>query len=155
MAQVVRCPTCGSRYMAEEAQLGTQLLCTECNTMFVAHSSAAPDEPPSPVGIPEPAAQLGYAEAQGGTGKAIASLVLGIIAIPTCVFYGIPSLVCGILAVVFGGIAKKEIRQCRMPPSAASMALAGVICGSVAIGLSVLFWVLIIVFFTYMAGMAP
>lgn len=65
-----------------------------------------------------------------GRGQAIASLVLGILS-----FFLFP-LVTGILAIVFGGIAKS--RGSRSP-----MATAGLVCGI----LGIVSWILMLAFF--------
>ncbi len=73
------------------------------------------------------------------SGKAIASMVLGIVAIPSCVLYGVPTLICSILAIIFWYLAKQDIRTGRFSASSASMATAGLACGLVGLGLVLLF----------------
>ena len=51
---------------------------------------------PNPVPQPEPGKPSGYS---------IASMVLGICSIVTCCLYGVPGIICGIIACIF---AKKE-----------------------------------------------
>jgi len=76
-----------------------------------------------------------------------AALVLGIISIPTCICYGLPSLVCGIIAIVLGGKAVKVYKANPQLYSVGSYnnANAGKICGIVGVSLSVLFVVYVIV----------
>lgn len=74
------------------------------------------------------------------SGKAIAALILGIVAIPTCLCYGVPSLICGILALVFAQLAAKDIAAGKAKGS--GMVLGGRICGGIGIALAVFFWVL-------------
>jgi len=144
MSPIVQCPSCGSQYQAEDDQLDTQLQCSTCNSTFTA---VVPDVSGAP-------APIAYAQTQGGNGRAIASLVLGIVSIPTCFLYGIVSLICGILAVVFGVSVKKAIQRGETPESARGLAKAGRICGWVGILLSLLYWVVligVIVWFGYMS----
>ncbi len=76
---------------------------------------------------------------QSTPGKATAALVLGIVSIVLC------PLICGILAVVFGGQAKREIDASGGRLGGRGMAQAGVICGWVGIAEGILFGLLILV----------
>jgi hypothetical protein len=67
-------------------------------------------------------------------GKAITSMVLGIISIPAALI-PIAGLILGILAVVFGATARSEIVRHRLDGKA--QAMAGIVCGAVGIVLSV------------------
>ena len=103
--------------------------------------------PPDPSWPPESGRQpphhpgtYGNPPAQRSTNElAIASLVLGIVGIP----FVLPSLgivvflVPAILALVFGYVARKQITQ--RGQDGAGMAKAGIVLGSVAIGLYVIF----------------
>jgi len=74
--------------------------------------------------------------ARGGTtpGKAVAALVLGILAIPG-ILIPIVGIVLGILALALGLSARSQIRREGM--TGGGQALAGVILGSVAIVLAI------------------
>ncbi len=79
----------------------------------------------------------------GGTppstsGKAIASLVLGIVGLLTC-----GCLIGSILAIVFGSMAKKEIAASGGAKSGAGLAQAGFILGIVGVALAVLYWIVV------------
>ena len=141
--QTANCPRCGGLFSLAEEHLGLGVQCPHCQAVVmvpqptgtpapsppIAPSPPAPDMvAPFPPGVPTPLA--------GATGKATAALVLGIVSIPGCMCYGIPSLVCGVLAIVFGSVAKREIREGRMPASAMGKARAGVICGIVGVVLT-------------------
>jgi hypothetical protein len=91
--------------------------------------SALPYQVPASIGSPQ-------------NGMAIASLVLGIVSLVTILCYGF-GLIPGILAIVFGILARKEIR--RTEAQGMGMAMAGIVCGSIAIGLLVLGVIAIIV----------
>lgn len=73
--------------------------------------------------------------------NATASLVLGIIALPACCFYGIFGLVFGIIAWVLGAsdVKKYQLHPGLYTESSFKNAKAGKICGMVATILSVLF----------------
>jgi hypothetical protein len=83
--------------------------------------------------------QLGYAgyatePVQPPSGLAIASMILGIVAVPTSCMYGI-GVPCAILAVIFGHIARGKAR--RRESGGAGMALAGLICGYIMLAMVV------------------
>lgn len=79
-------------------------------------------------------------------GMAVASLVLGIVGIVTSfVFYF--ALLAGTLAMIFGFQAKKAL-EADPNLQGAGIAKAGRICGWVAIGLAILFWVFFLLIFT-------
>ena len=70
---------------------------------------------------------------------AIASLVLSIVALVTClIFLGIP-------AVIFGYMAKKNIRESRGTIGGDPLATAGLIIGWIEIGLMILFIIIFII----------
>jgi len=99
---------------------------------------------PPPYSPPYPSPGYPYAQ-QRSSGHAIASMVLGIASIPMCMAYGIPSLVCGILAVVFAGTAQRDIAAGRASAQSAGMAKAGRICGWIGIGLSIAMGLIIVI----------
>ncbi len=75
-------------------------------------------------------------EAAGGNNpRCVASLVLGIISVPTC-FLGIP----GVLAVVFGGIGYNQVAGSDAPASGKGMAIAGMCCGGFSLLSLLWFW---------------
>lgn len=84
--------------------------------------------------------------------NSIAALVLGIISIPTCICWGIPGLVCGIISIVLGS---KAIKLYKANPGMYSLssynnANTGRICGIVGVVLSALFFIyviLVLIFF--------
>jgi Domain of unknown function (DUF4190) len=67
-------------------------------------------------------------------GRGVAALVLGIVSIPTCIFWPV-SVVLGILAIVVGTMAKHDIA--RGGYTNAGQAKAGVICGIAGIACSI------------------
>jgi hypothetical protein len=106
--------------------------------------------PPPPVQQPVGAApQTVVVQAPPKSGKATAAMVLGICSLATLVFCawlitGFPSLVLGILAIVFGHQAKGEIEK---NPGLAGrgQAQAGFVMGLITVGLSVLFLVVVLI----------
>lgn len=95
-----------------------------------------PPPPPPPYQQPPPGYQQqygypGYPQAAGTNGMAIASMVLGILWL-----YWIGS----ILALVFGYVAKSQIRQTGQ--SGSGMATAGIVLGWIGVGFLVLFIIL-------------
>lgn len=76
--------------------------------------------------------------AQGQTpGFAIASFVLGLISVVGCFLYGLPSLVCGPLAVIFGHIQRHRARR-DGNPAGVVFATWGLSLGYVGLGLVLL-----------------
>lgn len=87
--------------------------------------------------------------AQLTQGKAIAALVLGICSIPGCMLYGVPGLVCGILAVVYAKKADVAIQLGQAPVTSRGFAKAGRICGWVGIALSSVYFVIIVAYLLF------
>jgi len=92
----------------------------------------------------------------GGFGQqnlpnATAALVLGIIAIPACCFYGIFGLVFGVIAWILGAgdMKKYQLNPGLYTESSYKNAKAGKICGMIATILSALF---IVIFILIIAG---
>jgi len=81
------------------------------------------------------------------SGYSVASLVLGIASIVTCMFYGLTSLICGPLALVFSSLAAKDIKAGTVNPSSAGMAKAGKICGLIGLFLGIGIWITILLVF--------
>ena len=76
-------------------------------------------------------------------GMSIAALVCGISGLATLVLCGI-GIVPAILGVIFGIIGKKKVEESGGTLQGRGMALAGAICGAVAIGLF-LIWLLFVI----------
>lgn len=72
--------------------------------------------------VPAPPEQHHVVYAPRTSGLAIASLVCGLAGF----FYLIPA----VLGIVFGFVARKQIRTSPVPLGGAGMALAGILCGS-------------------------
>jgi hypothetical protein len=113
-----------------------------------------PGQPPAPPAYPAapPAypAQPGYTygtyypQAPRTDGLAIAALVCGIAALPLTLFCGI-GIVPGVLGVVFGLITIGRVNRSGGTVTGKGMALAGAICGGVAVLLGAAYWVWIII----------
>lgn len=86
------------------------------------------------------------------SGKAITSMVLGIVSLVTCFMYGVPGIVCGIIAVVFARKAEVAIQLGEAPPTSQGMAKAGRICGWIGIALGILYLLFIVVYFIFIIG---
>jgi len=111
-----------------------------------------PPTPPQPPSYQQPAPptygapQPAYYAPVGpkNDGMSIAALVCGISGLATLVLCGI-GLIPAILGVVFGIIGKKKVEQSGGALQGRGMALAGAICGAVAIGLFLIWLVLVII----------
>ena len=100
-------------------------------------SYSDPPPPPPQYGAPVPP--------QGGmppkkSGMAVASLVLGILAVIPC-FWG--CFIFGILGVVFGQLGKKDIRDSGGAKTGEGLAKWGFILGIVGIVAGVIYWILV------------
>lgn len=106
----------------------------------------APPAPPAPPTFQAPGAPQAYNAPAGpkNDGLSIAALVCGISGLATLVLCGI-GIVPAILGVVFGIIGKKKVEQSGGALQGRGMALAGAICGAVAIGLVLIWLVLLII----------
>jgi Domain of unknown function (DUF4190) len=80
------------------------------------------------------------ADGERKTGRAVASLVLGIISIPTFFFWPV-AITLGVLAIVIGSMARTDARK--MGYTNVGTAKAGIICGIAGIVLAIGFIVAI------------
>lgn len=83
------------------------------------------------------------------SGLSIASMVLGIVSLVSCMLYGIPSLVLGPLAIIFGEIAVRQQRKGMRGGNTRGFALTGRICGWIGFAAGLIFaaiivWVVIV-----------
>jgi len=128
-----QCLGCGQQLSVDEDRAGLNVTCSHCNQIIRVPRippAGVPPAPSQPVEWPPagykppsclPHAARPYA-VMGTSGKATASLVLGIVSL-FCL-----GVITGILAVVFGVIAQNEIR--RNPSLTGSgLATAGIIIG--------------------------
>jgi hypothetical protein len=77
-------------------------------------------------------------------------LVLGICSIfPGCICYGVPGIVCGIIALVLSSKANKLIQANpgMYDEGSKQLVKAGKICGIIGLSLSILFFLFIIIYF--------
>lgn len=128
----MRCSSCGSGVRTGDA------FCPECGIRVSGKAHAAPPPPetptevvtptpPAPATLPPEAVPPTARAKKKTSGFAIASLVLGIAAF-TCL-----PVVSAILAIVFGAIAKGEIRRRGGELSGSGMATAGIVLGIVGL----------------------
>lgn len=102
---------------------------------------------PVPPPLPPPIA-AGPLQAPASNGMAIAAMVLGIAScVLFCFCWGIPSMICGVLAIVLAGQAERELAlRGGSPREAAVQAKTGRICGIIGLCLAVVMLLLGIVF---------
>ena len=115
----MRCPRCG-----QEVAPGT-MFCPYCQNPL----TATPTPPPAaPVGYQPPV----YAQPQRTSSMATVSLITGILSLTLC------GLIAGIVAVITGFQARKEIAASGGTVGGEGQAKAGIIMGFISIGLSVI-----------------
>lgn len=105
---------------------------------------AGPGQPGGPAsGQPPGATPHGGSPEQPSNGMGLTALILGIIAIPLvcCAYLGIPL---GIVAVVLGWLGKGKAE--RGEATNRGQALAGLICGAIAVILGILLLLLLVIF---------
>lgn len=95
-----------------------------------------PPPPPPQYGAPQPGMP---GMPQKTSGMAIASLVTGILSIFPCCSIGI----LGVLGIVFGILARKNIEASNGTEKGLGLARAGLICGVVGLVLTVIYWILV------------
>jgi len=83
------------------------------------------------------------------SGLAIASLVLGICSIPTCLCYGVPSLICGIIGLILAHSASQQVAA--GTAGGQGLIKAGRICSIIGLVLSVLYWIFLAVMIAVVA----
>ena len=88
--------------------------------------------------VSQPQYQYGQQGQPQTSGKAIASMVLGICSIVTCMGYGIIGMPCAILAIAFAKKARLAIQAGTAPASSQGMASAGKVCGWIGVVLNAL-----------------
>lgn len=95
-------------------------------------------EQPKEVKIAEPIKETSNKEEkpENKKGLCIAAMVLGIVSIVLCCLYGI-SIICGILAIIFGIIGLKSVGR--------GMAISGIITGAIGIFISITIFVLLFI----------
>jgi hypothetical protein len=81
----------------------------------------------------------GYARPKA-SGKAITSLVLGIVSIVPCCAVGV---IFGVISIILGNAANREIAASNGTQSGAGLARAGVITGVIGVVVCVLYWILV------------
>ena len=84
------------------------------------------------------------------SGFAVASLVMGILSLLSCSFYGVPALVFGPLAIWFAAKAKAQVHRGEAAPSSLGLATAGRITGIIGLSISAAILILFVVLFAFM-----
>lgn len=104
--QAISCPNCYHNLTG--ATIGAQ--CPECGLVVGAGIAGSLTQKPT-------------------SGKAVAALVLGILSIMGCASYGLLSIICGPLAILFAKQARAEVMQNAVSASSQGIATAGFVCG--------------------------
>jgi len=79
------------------------------------------------------------------SGLAIASMVIGIVSIPSCMFYGLGALILGPLAIIFGEIANRQFKRGYRAGNTKGFAFTGRICGWVSFTIGAAFVIILVI----------
>ncbi len=137
-------------YAAPVSPEPTSLFCIQCgyNLTGIAIGSTCPE-------CGRAVAPSFYGQTLPTSGKSVASLVLGICSIPACVFYGVPAIICGILAIFFAKQAKAQFKAGKAGASTQPMATAGLVCGIIGLCLGLLYLLGIVAFIIFAINANP
>ncbi|HMB07398.1 MAG TPA: DUF1559 domain-containing protein [Isosphaeraceae bacterium] len=114
---------CGKQFRTRDENAGRRARCTDCGReLIIPKADVNPDDAPALLEAVEPRT----------SGKAIASLVLGLMSLLCTIFTGIPAIILGILGIV-------DIDRSRGGLRGKGMAIAGVTCG--ALGATLVFMI--------------
>lgn len=98
---------------------------------------ASPRQAPPPLPLPPPihaVPPIVPGPLPPSNGKAMTAMVLGIVSCATvCFCYGVPSIICGILAIIFARQAETELATGLPNKPAASQVRVGRICGIIGL----------------------
>ena len=137
MPALPSCPSCGGTLQMSNRP-GEKAYCPMCDQVV-----AAPHQPaPAPSPYQAPAAQPMQGPQIGTSGLAVASMVLGIIALVFFCFWPI-AIPCGVIGIILGGIGASECKGPNPRRTGMGMAIAGISCASVSIGLYVIVFLLV------------
>ncbi len=84
-------------------------------------------------------------------GKAVASFALGILSLAMCMYYGIPSIILGWLAMRFAKTARLAVQDGAAPTLSLSLASAGHRCGLIGLILGIVMLVIIVAYTLFIA----
>jgi prepilin-type processing-associated H-X9-DG protein len=115
---------CGKQFETNDANAGRLARCPDCGNELIIPAAAAGGgrETPYGVTVTGPGAIPGVVPRTSG--RAIASLVLGLFSLVCCLFTGIPAIVLGSLGLV-------DIKEGRGAVTGKGMAISGIVLGSV------------------------
>jgi type II secretory pathway pseudopilin PulG len=112
---------CGKQFQAKDENVGRRFNCPDCGREVVV---------PKPIVDPYLEPQAFERMETKTSGKAIASLVLGLFAFPCNFFAGLP-------AIIFGALGLSDIGKSKGRLGGGGLAIAGIVCGSVGTLLSI------------------
>jgi ribosomal protein S27AE len=133
------CPKCGMQ------NDDNAVVCTQCGYLFgneTIPQNAQPVYQQPPV-YAQQAPVYGQPAIPKNNGFAIASLILGIVGVLACCYGLVPQ----VLAVVFGFIAKKKIKESNGAEQGENFAKIGTILGFVGFGIGLIVGIIVIVVF--------
>ncbi len=115
MAIVFRCE-CGKEFRTQDENAGRRARCPDCQRELIVPQPKLPPEGDF--------ASLVEIRPPRTSGKAIASLVLGLCSFVTCILTGIPAIILGILGLIDTNDPKKNVRG-------QGMAITGIVLGGI------------------------
>ncbi|MGV9316213.1 DUF4190 domain-containing protein [Streptomyces sp. NPDC003691] len=109
-----------------------------------------PGQAPYPYPYPYPGPGGGLLPAPKQNGKGVTAMVLGLTAVTSFYIYGVPGIVLGVLAIVFGTIGMGKVK--RGEADNGSQARIGIITGAIGLVLGILALVLTVVLWESIPG---
>jgi predicted Zn finger-like uncharacterized protein len=148
MSDTAECPQCGRQLHVPDSVLGRSVKCPACGMTFTAGESAVRHVPEAPIPFRDPLSPPRQDDRDRDDDTPYRRRIRrdfmphrgGVV-----LTFGILSLVCGCLSIIFGPTAwvmgnndLHEIRAGRMDPQGEGLTQAGRICGMVGTGLALL-----------------
>ncbi len=145
MSYLPPCPNCGAALQVSNQPV-EKAYCPMCDQVFAVRQAPTPAPTPyqPPAYTPQQYSPQGYPPQYPSipaSGLAIASMVLGIVALVLFCVWPI-SIPCGVIAIILGALGASECKGPNPRRSGMGMAIAGITCSAIGVGLWILVFLL-------------